>query len=244
MQWSEGCVTAWIYLRFNVSKVSVYFFRLSAAVVSTHWKFYQLLIGVNFELKMDVTENSKLKRRIRALERENKRLKQDNEIDKIIQTVNKIHKALKPRYVRLDELVRNSGLQHIAQNIFQHLDLPTLSRCRQVSSSWKICIDNDKYWWKKLLKHKSFIWTGNGMDLPDLVETLNYICAKETLANMKELLGVLRDANTTIRWIMLHEHTSNPVMKQIVQSIVKSGGLVRLLLKLSKFEHLLKELVT
>ena len=148
------------------------------------------MIGVNFELKMDVTENSKLKRRIRALERENKRLKQDNEIDKIIQTVNKIHKALKPRYVRLDELVRNSGLQHIAQNIFQHLDLPTLSRCRQVSSSWKICIDNDKYWWKKLLKHKSFIWTGNGMDLPDLVETLNYICAKETLANMK-LFGQL-----------------------------------------------------
>lgn len=35
---------------------------------------------------------------------------------------------------------------------------------------------------------------------------------KETLANMKELLGVLRDANTTIRWIMLHEHTSNKVM--------------------------------
>lgn len=30
----------------------------------------------------------------------------------------------------------------------------------------------------------------------------------------------------------------------MVQSIVKSGALVRLLLKLSKFEHLLKDLVT
>ena len=35
---------------------------------------------------------------------------------------------------------------------------------------------------------------------------------KEALANVKELLGCLRDANTTIRWIMLHEHTSNRVM--------------------------------
>lgn len=26
----------------------------------------------------------------------------------------------------------------------------------------------------------------------------------EALANVKELLGVLRDANTTIRWTMLH----------------------------------------
>ena len=33
-------------------------------------------------------------------------------------------------------------------------------------------------------------------------------------------------------------------MSQIIQQIVKSGALVRLLLKLSKFEHLLKELVT
>ena len=67
---------------------------------------------------------------------------------------------------------------------------------------------------------------------------------KEALANVKELLGCLRDANTTIRWIMMHEHTSNKVMLQVVQSIVKEGPLVRLLLKLSKFEHLLKELVT
>ena len=67
---------------------------------------------------------------------------------------------------------------------------------------------------------------------------------KEALANVKELLGCLRDANTTIRWIMMHEHTSNKIMLQVVQSIVKEGPLVRLLLKLSKFEHLLKELVT
>ena len=67
---------------------------------------------------------------------------------------------------------------------------------------------------------------------------------KEALANVKELLACLRDANTTIRWIMLHEHTSKEDMKQIVTSIVKEAPMVRLLLKLSKFELLLKELVT
>ena len=144
------------------------------------------------------TENSDLKRRIKALETENKRLKKYNECDKIIQNINKVHQALKPLYVRLDELVLNPGLEHIALNIFQHLDLPTLSRCRQVSSNWKKCIDNDKYWWKKVLKHqvgdvpyKVYLDPhGQPIHDSDLVEVLNYICAQDNLTNMK-LLGQL-----------------------------------------------------
>jgi len=64
---------------------------------------------------------------------------------------------------------------------------------------------------------------------------------KETLANAKELLSCLRDANTTIRWIMLHEHTTDKALHKIIMSIVQPRPMVRLLLKLSKFEHLLKE---
>ena len=134
------------------------------------------------------TENSDLKRKIKALERENKRLKKDNECDKIIQNINKVHQALKPRYVRLDELVLNPGLEHIALNIFQHLDLLTLSICRRVSSNWKKCIDNDKYWWKKVLKNLKDQMEDDDQPAasdPDFIETLNYICAQETLANMK-----------------------------------------------------------
>jgi len=61
---------------------------------------------------------------------------------------------------------------------------------------------------------------------------------------VNELLGCLRDANTTIRWIMLHEHTTDAALSKIISGIVKPRPMVRLLLKLSKFEHLLKELVT
>ena len=43
---------------------------------------------------------------------------------------------------------------------------------------------------------------------------------------------------------MLHEHTTDARLSKIISDIVKHKPLVRLLLKLSKFEHLLKELVT
>ena len=43
---------------------------------------------------------------------------------------------------------------------------------------------------------------------------------------------------------MLHEHTTEPQLKSIISNIVKPRPMVRLLLKLSKFEHLLKDLVT
>ena len=67
---------------------------------------------------------------------------------------------------------------------------------------------------------------------------------KEALANVKELLACLRDCNSTIRWIMLHQHCSNKQIVAIVSEIIDERPLIRLLLKLSKFEHLLKELVT
>lgn len=44
---------------------------------------------------------------------------------------------------------------------------------------------------------------------------------KEALDNVKDLMGCLRDANATIRWIMLHQNATEEKMKQMVDSIVK-----------------------
>ena len=52
---------------------------------------------------------------------ENKRLKQENQCFEIRQSMQKLHEALKPRYVRLDELVNNNGLKHVALHIFKKL---------------------------------------------------------------------------------------------------------------------------
>ena len=49
--------------------------------------------------------------------------------------------------VRLDELVKNPGLQHVALNIFKKMDPKSLGNCRLVSKQWKDCIDEVKWWW-------------------------------------------------------------------------------------------------
>ena len=43
----------------------------------------------------------------------------------------------------MDKIIPNSGLVHIACEIFGYLDLGTLQRCRLVSQDWQECIEND-----------------------------------------------------------------------------------------------------
>ena len=88
---------------------------------------------------------------------ESKRLKRHHDqCFQIFKAVKNLHKALKPRYVRLDELIQNRGLQHLARSIFWFLDYSSLTSCRLVSKSWKDFIDNncDKLfeYWKLLLQ--------------------------------------------------------------------------------------------
>ena len=65
----------------------------------------------------------------------------------IIKGIDKVHEALKPRYFRMDELVRNPGLNHLPKQIIFLLDFKTIGRCRLVSKAWKNLIDEDKLWW-------------------------------------------------------------------------------------------------
>ena len=95
---------------------------------------------------------------IEALEEEvgqskegNKRLRSDNQSTDIIKCMKDIQNDLRTRFVRLDELVHNPGLGHIARHIFNFFDIKTLGKCRQVSRGWKSFIDNDKHWWSQVL---------------------------------------------------------------------------------------------
>ena len=67
---------------------------------------------------------------------------------------------------------------------------------------------------------------------------------KEALDNVKPLANLLREANATVRWIMLHQHCVNQKFREIVMSIIDREKLVQAILDLSKFENLLKELLT
>ena len=75
-------------------------------------------------------------------EEEVKSLKLHDERYQIIKAMKNLQKALKPRYVRLDELVHNRGLQHLARYIFQYLNYQSLAQCRLVSKDWKDFIDH------------------------------------------------------------------------------------------------------
>ena len=78
-----------------------------------------------------------LKRQNEELLAENKRLKQENHENQcfeIRKSMQKLHEALKPRYVRLDELVKNSGLKHVALNIFKKF--VTVRHCSAVARSF------------------------------------------------------------------------------------------------------------
>ena len=88
-------------------------------------------------------------------EEEIKSLKLHDARYQIIKAMKSLQKALKPRYVRLDELVQNRGLQHLARYIFQYLNYQSLAHCRLVSKDWKDFIDehcdNIFFHWKQNL---------------------------------------------------------------------------------------------
>ena len=88
-----------------------------------------------------------------ALKAQNAYLKNQMESEEIVTAITKVHEALKSCYFRMDELVCNPGLDHLALQILAYLDAKSLANCRVVSKSWKICIDSSRIWWLKRLHH-------------------------------------------------------------------------------------------
>ena len=59
----------------------------------------------------------------------------------------------------LDSWLTNPGLDHIPRQIFNYLDLVTISRCLRVSKIWKDNIEKEKSIWLLKLKHLRYYWT-------------------------------------------------------------------------------------
>ena len=59
----------------------------------------------------------------------------------------------------MDSWLTNPGLDHIPRQIFNYLDLVTISRCLNVSKTWKTFIEKDKSVWLLKLKHLRYYWT-------------------------------------------------------------------------------------
>ena len=53
---------------------------------------------------------------------------------------------------KIEELLKSEGLQHLAQKIFQLLDLKSLQRCRRVCKTWQRFIDQNIHWESKFVE--------------------------------------------------------------------------------------------
>lgn len=68
------------------------------------------------------------------------------------------------------------------------------------------------------------------------------------LDHVKELMNCLRDANVTLRWLMLHKNCKNKKFREMIEDgpnkLAREKEIVTLLLHLSKFENQLKNMFT
>ena len=116
----------------------------------------------------------------------------------------KIHLALSTKFIRLDEIVSNPGLQHVAWQIFNKLDPKSLGRARLVCKSWKFCIESDKYWWRQWLK-KSMdtirrTYKPQRYDqIGEFVQAMMYIEDNEPLAELKPFALFMNDYCKTMK---------------------------------------------
>ena len=126
-----------------------------------------------------------LEDRIKLLEIENKQLKNDShsQASDIQTAMLKLQLSLKPRFVRLDDLVCNSGLVHVAYKIFGYLDLKSLRNCRLVSKAWKDCIEDDSSYWRRLLDAAKSHTLLNVF--PEFVEVFDYLQSKSSIDDIK-----------------------------------------------------------
>ena len=117
-----------------------------------------------------------------------------------------VEQTSKPQFFRLDELVHNSGLKHIALQIFSELDPKSHVNCRMVSKGWKDCIDNDKCLMQKQLYQykcqlgerqkkfsKDFNVARKAASLKDFDEAIEHVYKKESLTNLKVFTMFMKD---------------------------------------------------
>ena len=62
------------------------------------------------------------------------------------------------------------------------------------------------------------------------------------LDNVGRLLSVLREANVTLRWVMLHTTVKNIKIKQVISVGLEPDRILILLLNTSQFEFVLKNM--
>ena len=104
---------------------------------------------------------------------------------------------------KLEIILSNPGLQYIAENIIKHLDIKSVAKCREVSSSFLDLIDGQKFWYIEQIK-KFHNARGN-----------RYLCFKheqillDAFDNRKNLAELKIVAKFITKYLAEHDFTAN-----------------------------------
>ena len=101
--------------------------------------------SMELQLRSEITL---LKEKLKKLEDKNRILEMGSQSHVIQLSMEKLQIALKPRFFRMNDLILNEGLKHLALKILNMLDRNDLKNCQLVSKSWRELILNDKFWWQ------------------------------------------------------------------------------------------------
>ena len=64
----------------------------------------------------------------------------------------------------IDKIIKNPGLQHVSEDIFQLMDKKSLMNCRLVNRSWKNVMDQPNFWFKKLKEDEKDLFENSDKD--------------------------------------------------------------------------------
>ena len=67
----------------------------------------------------------------------------------------------------MENLIKNPGLKHLAENIFLYLDYEDIINCQIVSESWNRFLENPMFWLKK--------WTRKGLSKKNKIDWIKAI---------------------------------------------------------------------
>ena len=92
----------------------------------------------------------------------------------------------------MENLIKNPGLKHLAENIFLYLDYEDIINCQIVSESWNGFLENPMFWLKK--------WTRRGLSKENKIGWIKQFDWQKTLKLNTYFMTVAVDCEA-ILWI-------------------------------------------
>ena len=138
------------------------------------------------------------------------------------------------------EMMRDIANKHFADNwvisYFQGFTVDLFEAWKNFPAAFQalnrvITIDRVK---EISLKQKTDMATLNGKLTTQVMES--YLQKDYVLENSNELVNLIRSANVTMRWLMLHRNTKNSKFREIIHAMLNLKDILELILHTSDFE--------